>query len=38
MFLGSQLVQTPIKIFGNTQIHSHPPMVPKQYQQGSCLS
>lgn len=38
MFLGSQPVQTPIKIFGNTQIHSHQPMVPKQYHQGSCLS
>ena len=33
MFLGSKLVQTTIKVFGDAQIHSHPPMVPNQYQQ-----
>jgi hypothetical protein len=33
MFLRSQSVQTPIQVFGDTQIHSHSPMVPNQYQQ-----
>lgn len=32
MFLGSQLVQTPVQLFRNTQIHSHTHMVPNQYQ------
>lgn len=32
MFLGSQLVQTPIQVFRYTQIHGHPPMEPNQYQ------
>ena len=36
MFLGSKLIQTTIQVFGDTQVHGHPPMVPKQYQQGSC--
>jgi hypothetical protein len=33
MFLGCQLVQTPIHVVGDTQIYSHPLMAPIQYQQ-----
>ena len=32
VFLRSELVQTTIQLFRNTQIHSHRPMVPNQYQ------
>ncbi len=32
VFLGRKLVQTPIQIFGDTQIHCHSTMVPNQYQ------
>lgn len=32
MFLGSQQVQSPVQLFGYTQIHSHTFMVPNQYR------
>lgn len=32
MFLGSQQVQSPVQLFGNTQIHSHTFMVQNQYR------
>lgn len=32
MFLGSQLLKPPIKLFRNTKIHSHATMVPKRYE------
>lgn len=32
VLLSRELVQTPIQVFGNTQIHSHALMVPNQYQ------
>jgi hypothetical protein len=31
VLLSRELVQTPIQIFGNPQIHSHSSMVPNQY-------
>jgi hypothetical protein len=31
VFLGSELVQPPVQVFRNTQIHSHALMVPNQY-------
>lgn len=31
VFLGSELVQAPVQVFGNAQIHSHNLMVPNQY-------
>ena len=31
MFLGSQLLQPPIEVFRDTEIHSHDFMVPKRY-------
>src|SRR4029453_4553293 len=31
VFLGSQLLQPPIEVFRDTEIHSHGPMVPKRY-------
>ena len=31
MFLGSQLIQAPVQVLRNTQIHSHALMVPNQY-------
>ena len=31
MFLGSQQVQSPVQVFGDTQIHSHTAMVPNKY-------
>jgi hypothetical protein len=35
VFLCRKLVQTPIQILGDTQIHSHSTMVPNQYHQGA---
>lgn len=32
VFLGCKLVQTPVQIYGDTQIHRHSIMVPNQYQ------
>ena len=31
MFFGSQLLQPPIEVFRDTEIHSHAFMVPKRY-------
>jgi hypothetical protein len=31
VFLGSQLLQTPIEVFRDTEIHSHDFMVPTRY-------
>ena len=31
VFLGSQLLQTPIEVFRDTEIHSHDFMVPNRY-------
>lgn len=31
VFLGSQLIQPPIEVFRDTEIHSHIIMVPKRY-------
>jgi hypothetical protein len=31
VFLGSQLLQPPVKVFRDTEIHCHATMVPKRY-------
>lgn len=38
VLLGRKLLEPAIKVFRNTEIHSHSPMVPNQYHTGTVVT